>query len=115
MVDEAEARVDMPWADLAVLRSTRGLVRSQFLRNRAGWAAMRRITVPTLVIWGDEDRLVAPDLAPFVAAEIPDSRLLVLPHVGHVAMMEQPEPCARAELALLEDVATAYASDERGS
>jgi pimeloyl-ACP methyl ester carboxylesterase len=104
LVDEARARAGMPWAELAVLRSTRGLVRSQFLRNRAGWAAMRRIQVPTLVIWGDEDKLVAADLAPFVAAAIPDSRLLVLPHVGHVAMMEAPDTCARAELALLEDV-----------
>jgi pimeloyl-ACP methyl ester carboxylesterase len=56
------------------------------------------------VIWGAEDKLVAADLAPFVAAAIPDSRLLVLPHVGHVAMMEAPDTCARAELALLEDV-----------
>jgi pimeloyl-ACP methyl ester carboxylesterase len=106
MVDEARARVGLAWADLAVLRSTRALVRSQFLRNRAGWAAMRRVSMPTLVIWGDEDKLVAPDLAPFVAAAIPRSRLLVLPHVGHVAMMEAAETTARAELALLDDVAT---------
>jgi pimeloyl-ACP methyl ester carboxylesterase len=113
LVDEARARAGMPWAELAVLRSTRGLVRSQFLRNRAGWAAMRRISVPTLVIWGDEDRLVASDLAPFVAAAIPDSRLLVLPHVGHVAMMEAPETCARAELALLDEIG-AKRRDGRG-
>lgn len=115
LVDEAEARVGMPWADLAVLRSTRGLVRSQYLHNRAGWAAMHEVTVPTLVIWGDEDKLVAPDIAPFVAAEIPDSRLLVLPHVGHVAMMEVPETCARAESALLEDVSAARAQEGRAS
>jgi pimeloyl-ACP methyl ester carboxylesterase len=113
LVTEARARVGMPWSDVAMLRSTRGLVRSQFLRNRAGWAAMRRINAPTLVIWGDEDRLVAADLAPFVAAAIPDSRLLVLPHVGHVAMMESPETCARAELAVLEDI-DAQARDGRG-
>ena len=69
----------------------RGLVRSQFLQDRAAWAAMRTITAPTLVLWGDEDRLVAADLAPFVAAAIPDARLLVLDHVGHVAMMEDPQ------------------------
>lgn len=111
LVDEARVRVGMPWADLAVLRSTRGLVRSQYLRHRAGWAALREITVPTLVIWGDEDKLVAPDLASFVAASIPDSRLLLLPHVGHVAMMETPETCARAELALLDDVSAERAHD----
>jgi pimeloyl-ACP methyl ester carboxylesterase len=113
LVDEARARTGMPWAELAVLRSTRGLVRSQFLRNRAGWAAMRRIKVPTLVIWGDEDKLVASDLAPFVAAAIPDSRLLVLPHMGHVAMMEAPDPCARAQMALLDEIG-AKRGDGRG-
>jgi pimeloyl-ACP methyl ester carboxylesterase len=105
MVDEAKARVGKSWVDLAMLRSTRGLVGSQFLKNRAGWAAMRTIKAPTLVLWGDEDRLVAADLAPFVAAAIPNARLLVLEHIGHVAMMEDPETSARAELALLEDVA----------
>jgi pimeloyl-ACP methyl ester carboxylesterase len=105
MVDEAGARADKPWVDHAMLRSTRGLVRSQFLKNRAGWAAMRTISAPTLVLWGDEDKLVAADLAPFVAAEIPNARLLVLEHVGHVAMIEDPQTSARAELALLDDVA----------
>jgi pimeloyl-ACP methyl ester carboxylesterase len=57
------------------------------------------------VLWGDTDRLVAPDLAPYVAAAIPDSRLLVLEHVGHTAMMEVPEITARAVLALVEDAA----------
>jgi pimeloyl-ACP methyl ester carboxylesterase len=105
MVDEAGARAGKAWVDHAMLRSTRGLVRSQFLKNRSGWAAMRTIKAPTLVLWGDEDRLVAADLAPFVAAEIPNARLLVLEHVGHVAMMEDPETSARAELGLLEDAA----------
>jgi pimeloyl-ACP methyl ester carboxylesterase len=109
LVSEAEARASMSWADLAMLRSTRGLVRSQFLKNRAGWAAMREVSAPTLVIWGDEDRLVASDLAPYVAAAIPEARVIVLEHTGHVAMMEDPVTCARAEVALLEDVG---ASDE---
>jgi pimeloyl-ACP methyl ester carboxylesterase len=103
MVSEARARASQPWLEQAMLRSTRGLVRSQFLKNRAGWADMKKITAPTLVLWGDEDRLVAPDLAPFVAAAIPHARLLVLENTGHVAMMEDPMTSARAELALLED------------
>jgi pimeloyl-ACP methyl ester carboxylesterase len=105
MVAEARVRAEHPWVDMAMLRSTRGLVRSQFLKNRSGWAAMRKITAPTLVLWGDEDKLVAADLAPFVAAEIPNARLLVLEHIGHVAMMEDPQTSARAQIALLDDAA----------
>lgn len=105
MVAEAKVHAAHPWGDLAMLRSTRALVRTQFLHGRAVWAAMRRISAPTLVIWGDEDKLVAADLAPYVAAEIPDSRLLELEHLGHVAMMEDPQTSARAVLALLDDAA----------
>jgi pimeloyl-ACP methyl ester carboxylesterase len=103
MVDEASVRADHEWADLAMLRSTRGLVRSMLLRGRSTWASIRRVTAPTLVLWGDEDKLVASDLAPFVAGAVPHSRLLVLEHVGHVAMMEDPETAARATLALIDD------------
>src|SRR5581483_10383438 len=103
--DELRARLSLPWANAAFLRSMRGLASSQFFRSRAGWTAMRRISAPTLVLWGDTDRLVAPDLAPYVAAAIPDSRLLVFEHVGHTAMMEVPVEAARAMLALIEDAA----------
>jgi pimeloyl-ACP methyl ester carboxylesterase len=104
-VAEATERAAMPWAETAVVRSTRGLAAAQFLRGRVGWATLRRLRVPTLVVWGERDRLVAPDLAPYVAAAIPDSRLLLLPDVGHTAMMEVPETTARAMLALTRDAA----------
>jgi pimeloyl-ACP methyl ester carboxylesterase len=104
-VAETTERMALPWANEAMLRSTRGLVRVQFLRARAAWQEMRAVTAPTLVLWGDTDRLVAPDLAGFVAAAIPDSRLLVLEHVGHTAMMEDPLTTARAILGLVDDAA----------
>jgi pimeloyl-ACP methyl ester carboxylesterase len=102
-VEEHTARMSLPWAQTAITRSTRGLAAAQFLRARVGWATLRSIEVPTLVVWGDTDRLVAPDLAPYVAAAVPDSRLLVMTDVGHTAMMEVPEETARAVLALAED------------
>jgi pimeloyl-ACP methyl ester carboxylesterase len=102
-VAEQTARMVMPWAETAVARSTRGLAAAQFLRGRVGWATLRKLAMPTLVIWGDTDRLVAPDLAPYVAAAIPNSRLLVMTNVGHTAMMELPEETARAMIGLIED------------
>jgi pimeloyl-ACP methyl ester carboxylesterase len=105
-VSEGKARLRLPWAEKAMLRATRGLVRSQFGQRTATWAAIRSIRVPTLVLWGDTDRLVAPDLAPIVAAAIPGARLLVLDNVGHTAMMEDPVRTARAVLGLVEDTRT---------
>lgn len=104
-VEEARARASMPWANAAMLKSMRGLASAQFFKGRVGWATLRAIRAPTLVLWGDTDRLVAPDLAPHVAAAIPDSRVAVFERVGHTAMMEVPERTARALLALVEDQA----------
>jgi pimeloyl-ACP methyl ester carboxylesterase len=65
----------------------------------------RRITAPTLVIGGTLDRLVDVRVAPQVAQVIPDSRLLMVEGVGHVAQMEVPELVARAVVAMLDQVA----------
>jgi pimeloyl-ACP methyl ester carboxylesterase len=105
-VQEMKERAEQPWADRALTRSMRGLMTS-YLRVGAAnaWRAARSLRPPTLVVWGAEDRLVDPALAPRLAAAVPDARLLVLPEVGHVAMLEAPVPTARAVLALLEEAA----------
>ena len=59
---------------------------------------------PTLLVWGDRDRLVDVAIAPRAARTYPDVRLLVLPGVGHVAQMERPETVARAFLGMLEEL-----------
>jgi pimeloyl-ACP methyl ester carboxylesterase len=53
--------------------------------------AMRSITVPTLLVWGDRDPLVPEGYAEKMAEEIGTSRLVVLPEAGHVAMWDNPE------------------------
>lgn len=106
LVAEATLRADKPWAIEAFVRSTRSLVGNQVLQARSTWTAMRTISAPTLVLWGDTDRLVAADLAGFVGAAIPKARVLMLADIGHTAMMEDPETSARALFGLLEDVAT---------
>ena len=83
----------------------RGLITSYLKVGAANaWRAARSLTVPTLVIWGDRDRLVDPALAPRLAEVVPDSRLLVIDGVGHVAMLEAPETTARAVLGMGESI-----------
>jgi pimeloyl-ACP methyl ester carboxylesterase len=107
-LEEMRERAAQPWATRALARSMRGLITSYLRVGRANaWRAARRLRPPTLVVWGDRDRLVDPALAPRLAAAVPDGRLLVLEGVGHVAMMEAAEPTARAVLGLAEDAAGA--------
>jgi pimeloyl-ACP methyl ester carboxylesterase len=107
-VQEARERGEQPWANRALTRSMRGLLTSYLRVGRAGaWQLARSVACPSLVLWGARDRLVDPRLAPRLAEALPDARLLVLEGVGHVAMLEAPEPTARAVLGLVEPRDTA--------
>jgi pimeloyl-ACP methyl ester carboxylesterase len=51
---------------------------------------LERITVPTLVLVGDEDTLTPVSDALAMSAAIPGSRLVTIPGAGHLAPLEQP-------------------------
>jgi pimeloyl-ACP methyl ester carboxylesterase len=107
-VEEVRRRYEAPWYVDAYIRSLRGLVGS-FVRSYlpgpdSMWRIAEHVTAPTLVITGRQDRLVDVRVAPAVGRLIPDSRLLVLDQVGHVAQMERPELVARGVLAMLDEV-----------
>jgi 3-oxoadipate enol-lactonase len=59
---------------------------------------LERIRAPTLVITGDQDRLVPPRNSEVLAAVIPDARLLVLRGAGHVFPLEREDETVRALL-----------------
>jgi pimeloyl-ACP methyl ester carboxylesterase len=49
------------------------------------------IEVPTLVLWGDDDRRSPMHVAEQLHATIPGSELAIIPNAGHLSNMEQPE------------------------
>lgn len=104
--EEFAERERMVWASPALARSTIGLFRSWLVpRSRSMWTLAPRIKAPTLVVWGNDDKLVTVRKAPRTAQLIPRGRLLVLPRTGHVAQMERPGTVARAVLGMWEQVA----------
>ena len=50
---------------------------------------IHRIKTPTLIIWGESDKLVPPVYAQEFHSRIPGSRLLMLPEAGHLAPLEK--------------------------
>jgi pimeloyl-ACP methyl ester carboxylesterase len=54
------------------------------------------ITVPTLVVVGDEDVLTPPREARALAAAVPGARLVEIPDAGHVSCWERPDAFAAA-------------------
>ena len=50
-----------------------------------------RVDIPTLIVWGDDDRLLPPELAPAWAALLPDATVKTFPDAGHLVLDESPE------------------------
>jgi pimeloyl-ACP methyl ester carboxylesterase len=74
-----------------LLASTRSLL-AEYTRPGSGslWHDAEKVTAPTLLIHGSHDRLVMPTMAVRAARTFPNCRVVLLPRVGHVAMMERP-------------------------
>lgn len=96
-IEEIRRRNGLPYAGDAALASLRGLVSAYVVPGtRSPWTAARQITVPTLVLYGREDRLVGWRQARRAARSFPGARVVVLPGCGHVAQMERPDLIATA-------------------
>lgn len=65
-------------------------------------ATFGAIRVPTLVMTGEDDALIAADNARGLARAIPGARLIAYPGVGHVPMEQIPERSAQDLRAFLE-------------
>ncbi len=63
--------------------------------------AAAKITAPTLVVWGDKDRVIPPDQGKVAVETIPGARLLVIRGVGHLPLVEDAEAFNGAVLAFL--------------
>jgi pimeloyl-ACP methyl ester carboxylesterase len=65
------------------------------LHGIMAWEAYSRlpqITAPTLVIHGETDRLIPPGNSRVIAERIPNAKLVLIPHAGHIFTTDQPEP-----------------------
>jgi pimeloyl-ACP methyl ester carboxylesterase len=62
---------------------------------------LHRISVPTLVIWGAEDKLFPKDYAARWGERIPHAAVEIIPECGHVALAEKPDLTARGILDLI--------------
>ncbi|MGW5152466.1 alpha/beta fold hydrolase [Rhodococcus koreensis] len=65
------------------------------------WAMLHRVTAPTLLTWGRDDRVSPLDMALIPMRTIPNAELHVFPNCGHWAMIEQKDAFETAVLAFL--------------
>lgn len=62
---------------------------------------LHRVTAPTLIVWGEHDRLVSPVYADEYAKSIADSRVALIAGAGHIPQVEALEPTWSAVSAFL--------------
>jgi pimeloyl-ACP methyl ester carboxylesterase len=62
---------------------------------------IHRVSAPTLLVWGADDRLVPRAYAKEFAGRLADSRLEVVAGAGHAPHLERPDATARAVQAFL--------------
>jgi len=99
--DPAKGEVDftaLPDAELAAI------VRGREAFALYGWKPymhnprlrrwLHRIDRPTLLLWGEADRIVTPEYGEGWRRAIPDARLDIIPRAGHFPHWEQPEAFA---------------------
>jgi pimeloyl-ACP methyl ester carboxylesterase len=76
----------------------------EWQRREITWNGLRtnyvnrlpEIATPTLILHGDDDRLLPVSIAERAHRLIPNSRLEIIPNCGHLAPLEQPEAVNRA-------------------
>lgn len=67
-----------------------------YLHNPGLKRWLRRIRIPTLVLWGASDGIVKPEYGRAYAAEIPGARFQLVPEAGHYPHIEQPDVFVRS-------------------
>ena len=76
---------------------------SRALQSRSDQSdTLRRVTVPTLILCGEQDALCPIERHQLMAALIPHANLVVIPGAGHLPTLEQPQATTDA-LKWLED------------
>lgn len=68
-----------------------------------------RIEVPALIVWGNADKMMNPRGAEALQAIMPHSRVVLMPEIGHVPMVEAPQASAADYLAFLAGLPRAMA------
>src|SRR5262249_26441583 len=66
----------------------RASMRSMLTRRDVMDGKLQRVTMPVLIVWGTADRLASSSLAARFHGELSQSRVVMIPGCGHLAVIE---------------------------
>ncbi|MDB5406849.1 MAG: alpha/beta hydrolase fold protein [Rhodospirillales bacterium] len=76
---------------------------------------LHRVRVPTLVLWGESDRIVTPKYGRAFCDALPDARFELIELAGHFPHIEQPETFARRVLSFAGEAGVPVTAVKRAS
>jgi pimeloyl-ACP methyl ester carboxylesterase len=80
-------------ANMATMRVFAG---DPYMHDPSMLGRLGEVSLPTLVLWGESDRIVTPDYGRAMAAAIPKAQFEIVREAGHLPQIEQPEATFRA-------------------
>ena len=100
------AMVDRYWELLLYPGNRRATVQrfGQYQGDDGAAAKLPGLKVPTLILWGREDRLIPVSVAAWFNRQIPNSRIAILDGIGHIPMEEAPDRSLAPVLDFLVDI-----------
>ncbi|WP_164156995.1 alpha/beta fold hydrolase [Sandarakinorhabdus rubra] len=98
------AMIDRYWELLLYPGNRRATVQrfGQFEGDDGEAAKLPGVSVPTLILWGAEDRLIPVSVAGWFSRQLPNARVTILDGIGHIPMEEAPDRSLAPVLTLLE-------------
>ena len=91
--DRITEQMEAEWYEAVLDRSfVRYLLRvSRATRNRRLDQELKRLKLPTLIVWGRDDKVTPPDVADSFQQKIQNSKLRFIENCGHAPNLEHPE------------------------
>ena len=94
-VDPTEVPAEQLAARQANMATMRVLAGHPYMHDPSMLGRLGEVSIPTLVLWGESDRIVTPDYGRTLAAAIPNARFEIVREAGHLPQIEQPEATFR--------------------
>ncbi len=102
----ADARLGTPYLAAATEETLFHIARSREATSRYGWSPylhnpklktrLHRIDIPTLVLWGEADRITRSGYGRSYADAIPGAKFVTVKGAGHYPHKEKPEQLSEA-------------------
>lgn len=97
VIEDFVKRMKLPNAKMAFMSTLLGLKNSELITN-----SLKKISVPTLIIWGEHDPVIPIKYADDFVASIQDCRFYMMDNSGHTPYVDDPKRFAQLVLDFLE-------------